>query len=517
MIVLTPEEMRKMDRISIEDAYPEVLLMEMAGRGVADKAAKVLKNNSSQITILCGKGNNGGDGFTAARYLDMWGFNVKVLFTSIKDELSEVSSRNYQIAKLRNIQIEKVNNLDENEIINIINNSDLIIDALLGTGIKGKVRGIYAKLIDFINKSKNNKAKVLAIDIPSGVDGLNGEIHAKAVKADLTVTMAFYKTGLLLYPGRKYCGQIDIVDLGMLKSSLEKIDYNNFLVNEKEASNILPKRKEDGHKGSFGKVLVVGGSKTMSGAPSLSARAVLKSGAGLIKLAVPKSLSTINFQDEIITEYLSENDGFLDLNSYKKIEELSKKADVIAYGPGLGQSKDLILVTKKIVKNINKTLVLDADGINCLAKLDDLNMLKNRRAPLVLTPHLGEMARLLNKSISDIKKNKVKISREFALKYEVNLILKGATTLIALENGELYFNTTGNSGLATAGSGDVLTGIIASLIAQGLTPKKAAVLAPYLHGKSAEIAKEYLSEYSIVAEDIINYLANVIIKLANKR
>ena len=513
MIALTPAEMRKMDKKSIEDGFTSTILMEMAGRGIAELIDEKVRSSESKITIFCGKGNNGGDGFTAARFLDMWGYNVQIFFTGDKEELKEVNYINYKIAKLRKIPIKKVKKLDR-DIKEAVKNSNIIVDALLGTGIQGEPRGIYGDLIELINKSKNSF--VTAIDVPSGVNALSGKVVGNAIKADLTATMAYYKTGLLLNPGYQYCGEIEIIDLGMAASSLEKINYNHFLLGRKNAAGTLGIRKGTGHKGTFGKILVVGGSKSMLGAPALVGEAGLKSGAGLVKIALPDILAkqSLNYKNEIIYEFLTSDSNKITEKAYGEIQKLMKDMDVLALGPGLGQSKEIDSLIEKVLESIEKPLVLDADGINGIKNLDILNKCDNN---IILTPHPGEMSRLINKSIKEIKKNKVEISRKFAVDFGINLILKGANTITALPNGDVYFNVTGNNGLATAGSGDVLTGITASLLAQGLEPSKAAVLAPYLHGKAGDKAEEYLTEYSIIASDIIDYLPKVFEELKKTR
>ena len=509
MIALTPTEMRKMDEQSIEDGFTSAILMEMAGRGVAELVAKQtnskIDNKLKKVTIFCGKGNNGGDGFTAARFLDMWGYNVQIFFTGDSKELKEVNYTNYKIAKLRKIPIKKVNKID-NKLKKEIKNSEIIIDALLGTGIEGKPRGIYDKLINLINKTENNL--VTAIDVPSGVNALSGKVAGKAVKSDLTATMAYYKTGLLLNPGYQYCGKIKVIDLGMVDSSLEKINYNHYLINKKEAAEMLGSRNPTGHKGTFGKILAVGGSLNMPGAPALVGESALKSGAGLVKVGLPDCLEKkdLNYKKELITDFFKSDNKNINSKAFEDIENLMKNFDVLAFGPGLGQSKEINKLVKKILLAVQKPIILDADGLNGLKNLD---ILTESKADLILTPHPGEMARLLNKSIKEIKENKIEISRKFATDYNVNLILKGATTLIALPTGDIYFNITGNNGMATAGSGDVLTGITASLAAQGLDLPQVAVLAPYLHGLAGDKAEKDLTEYSLIASEIINYLPEV--------
>jgi len=505
MIVLTPAEMRKMDNESIADGFTSSILMEMAGRGTAELIDKNYESNELQVSIFCGKGNNGGDGFVVARFLNMWGYNVQIFFTGEAKELKEVNYTNYKIAKLQNIPIKKVKKID-NEIKLKTKKSDIIVDALLGTGIEGKPRGIYGELIDIINTNKHSL--VVAIDVPSGVNALSGEVAGKAVKADLTATMAYYKTGLLLNPGQQYCGEIEVIDLGMVDKSFKKINYNHFVLNNREAAKFLGSREPTGHKGTFGKILVVGGSKNMPGAPALVGEAALKSGAGLVKTALPDIFDPkgLNYKKEIIYDFLKSDGKQITKKAFENIRKSMEKMDVLALGPGLGQSKEISELVRKIINDINKPIVLDADGINALKDLDILN---NCGDNLIMTPHPGEMSRLIEKSVKEIKKNKVEISRKFASEYGVNLILKGATTIIALPNGKIYFNVSGNSGLATAGSGDVLTGIAASLLAQGIKPAKSAILAPYLHGKAGDKAKEDLTEYSIIASDLIKYLPKI--------
>lgn len=513
MIALTPTEMREMDKQSIEDGFTSSILMEMAGRGTAELIDRKVGNSETKISIFCGKGNNGGDGLTAARFLDMWGYNVQIIFTGNKEDLKDVNYTNYKIAKLRKIPIKKVEKLDK-DVKKLVRDSNVIVDALLGTGIQGEPRGIYGELIDLINKSKNNF--VTAIDVPSGVNAFSGDVEGKAVKADLTVTMAYYKTGLLLNPGYQYCGKIEVIDLGMVNSSLEKINYNHFLINNKEAANFLGSRKFTGHKGTFGKILVVGGSKNMPGAPGLVGEAALKSGAGLVKIALPDFFAkqSLNYKNEILYEFLTSDSNKITEKAYGEIQKLMKDMDVLALGPGLGQSKEIDSLVEKVLESIEKPVVLDADGLNAIKNLNILNKCDKN---LILTPHPGEMSRLVDKSIEEIKEHKIEICRKFASDYGVNLILKGATTIIALPNGDIYFNITGNNGMATAGSGDVLTGIIAGLLAQGLKSDKAAILAPYLHGKAGSKAKKDLTEYSLIASDIINYLPKVFGKLENSK
>jgi len=506
MIVLSPAEMREIDRQAIEDGIPDILLMEMAGRGSAELADKLLQYNDSgrKVLIFAGSGNNGGDGLVVARFLDMWGYAVKVIMLKEESSLKGNSLLNFNICKNReNIEIVPVNTLNKKEIVNYCNSSNLIIDAILGTGLKGKVRGIISEIIDIINKSST---EVLAVDIPTGINASNGKVPGKAITAKNTATMAFPKLGMLLYPGHNYMGEIKIIDLGMPKISINKVKYNHYTLTADEAEALLPKRKIDGHKGTFGKINVIGGSTGMTGAPALTGFSALKMGAGLVKIYLPEEIRalTASYYPELITATIN----------YEKLDELTDNIDVLVLGPGLGQSKKAKKIVDKLLLDSKKPMIIDADGINLIS---DLDLLKNNKFPILLTPHPGEMARLIDSSIKEIQDKSIEIAREFSQKYNVYLILKGATTIVSLPDGRIYLNLTGNDGLATAGSGDVLTGIVAGIMAQGLSVEETAILAPYIHGLAGDIASDDINSYSITASDIINYLPVAIKQLIERK
>lgn len=518
MIVLRPEEMRKVDKAAIDAGFPDPILMETAGRGVAEKARYILHDieenhglKGGSILIITGKGNNGGDGLVAARYLDMWGYYVKILLLADGEELDGSPEINYNLCQLRNIAIIEFKNdeLEEGnfqEIEKLVTESDLIIDAILGTGIKGEVREPVATIIGLVNDTVNT---VLAVDIPSGICGDTGKVLGKAIKADYTITMAYPKIGLIVYPGRSYCGEIEIVDLGVPDRFAKELEPEHYVLNKFEAATLLPERPETAHKGTFGKVGVIGGSHGMSGAPALTGSAALRMGAGIVRVAVPSEIEEVvaGFSPEIINISLNGIENLLKVEDLEIIEDLMNNSNVLAVGPGLGRDDSVTKIVNKIIKEFEKPLVLDADGINALNNPD---ILIERSAPLIITPHPGEMARLLNTEIEKIQEDRIGIARQFATTYKVYLILKGAATVIALPEGHVYINPTGNEGMATGGSGDVLTGIIAGLLAQGIDSKDAVTLAPYLHGVSGDLAAEELGSYSVVAGDLIDYLPEAI-------
>ncbi len=523
MIILTPAEMRAVDKRAIEAGFPEILLMEIAGRAVGEKARLLLEEAGhdhhhpgkrvsglarKEVLVITGKGNNGGDGLVAARYLDMWGFRVTILLLAEAEELTASSLCNYQLCQLREIEILSCNNPTgyREEIANLLLRADLVIDALLGTGIKGPVKGPYREMISLINQFSR---LVLAVDIPSGIDGETGAVLGEAVQADFTLTMAFPKIGLVVYPGRDYCGEIEIVDLGIPLDYALAEEPGHFMLDEEEARGLLPERPRDSHKGVFGRVGVIGGSAGMSGAPFLSAFAALKVGAGLVRVAVPEEIqSTVAaYSAELMTLGLEELTDQLTEKNIRRLNDLMAESSVLAVGPGLGKTGGSRELVSKIIREYPGPLILDADGLNSLESLD---LLLEREKPLVLTPHPGEMARLTGLKIKEIQENRIEIARNFAVEHKVYLILKGAVTVIAFPQGTIWLNPTGNDGMATAGSGDVLTGILAGLLASGVELEGAVLLAPYLHGLAGDLAAMDLTPYSMTAGDIIAYLGKAI-------
>lgn len=507
MIVLQPDEMRKVDRAAINAGFPELILMETAGRGVAVQAKKLLdrydyqSRSKARILIFAGRGNNGGDGLVAARLLHMWGFQVQIVLMGTEKDLEGSTLTNYRLCRLRDIDIFEIKKggietKTREKIICFLNRADLVIDALLGTGLRGDVRGAAVDIIKLINVSD---IPVLAVDIPSGIDGLNGKVLGIALRADVTVTMAYPKSGLVLYPGRDYVGRLELVDLGVPDSFAA--DFRHFMLTEREAVDFLPVRESTGHKGTFGKVGIIGGSPGMSGAPAMTGMAALKSGAGLVKIAVPEEIqiSVALSGSELITSGLERG---IEKES-AGIKELIDYSNILAVGPGLGQGSQIEEAVAWILKICSLPVVLDADGINAIK---DTDILKDRDIPIILTPHPGEMARLIKTDTKEVQQDRIKVAREFATNHRVYLVLKGAATIIALPDGRVFINPTGNQGMATAGSGDVLTGIISGLLAQGAEPEDAVVLGPYLHGLAGDLVSEEYCPRSITAGDLIQYL-----------
>ncbi|MCF8008362.1 MAG: NAD(P)H-hydrate dehydratase [Halanaerobiales bacterium] len=499
MIVLTPEQMISLDQEVIKEGFPSILLMETAGRKVFD----IIKERffKKNILIFVGTGNNGGDGLVLARLLDIYDLDVKIIVVGSKDKFSDDFNTNFKICKLRDLNIEFASqSVNYDNIKKQIKTNQLIVDAMLGTGLTNKLRSPFLEIVKLINQ---DDTPVISVDIPTGLNGKTGKVMGDAVKADLTASMAFCKTGHFLYPGREYTNQLEVVDLGFPLSIVNKNKYNHFTLNKREAFQLLPKRSKTGHKGNFGKVLVVGGNIGYEGAPVLTAKSALKTGSGLVKIVTDQETRKIisNSSLEIITEVLK-----TDL-----ITDNVNKYNVVALGVGLGVSEEKKKMISQLIKKCQVPLIIDADGINNLK----LSLLKdNDNSNLILTPHPGEFSNLIGKSITEIEKNRVTYARQFALKYKITLVLKGATSIVALSNGELFLNRTGNDGMATAGSGDVLTGIISSLCGQNISVKNSAVLGTYLHGLAGDIAKEKFGNYSLTAQDILDNISSAILKIS---
>ncbi|AZR71976.1 bifunctional ADP-dependent (S)-NAD(P)H-hydrate dehydratase/NAD(P)H-hydrate epimerase [Anoxybacter fermentans] len=514
MRIVTGEEMRKLDRITIEKVgIPGVVLMEQAGCGAAQEISSRI-GASDSVLIIAGKGNNGGDGFVIHRWLSHWGYNCTTLLLTSREQISGDARINLEILYHLNEDVREVKNEAElQEFWNGIGKYDLIVDAILGTGLKGEVRGLSRRVIEMINESE---LPVMAVDIPSGLDSVRGVPLGVAVEADFTVTFGLPKLGLLLYPGKYYTGDLVVQDIGIPDRVVKEAGIYRFLMDDELCRKMLPLRSEEGHKGTFGRVLVLAGSVGMTGAAALTGEAALRSGAGLVTLGIPKSLNPIMEVKltEVMTYPLPEENGRLSREGIPEIQELMKKVDVVAVGPGLGQSEDLVKILEVILKECDKPLVIDADGLNNLKSL--LHLLKERQKMTVLTPHPGEMARLTGLKLSEIQTDRVGVAERFAREYGVVLVLKGVSTITAFPDGQIYLNSTGNEGMGTGGSGDVLTGILSGFLAQ----QKDEISIPagvYVHGLAGDIAADRGNSRSLIAGDLLRGLALAFQKLEVKR
>lgn len=511
MKVLTGEEMRGVDRTAIQDlGIPGPVLMENAGVQVVKAIQENLGSiRDKHIAIFIGRGNNGGDGFVVARHIDNLGGHARIYLLSHPDTIEGDAKVNLDIISKMNIEIIPV--YDEESIDQIeqeLLGFDIIIDAILGTGIKGTVKGHFAAVIEVINKTPRF---VIAVDIPSGLSTDTGQICGCCIHAQKTVTFARPKLGLLLYPGVDYVGELIIADIGIPPAIEENDQFKTSLITPKMLSPQLEKRTGDTHKGTYGKAFILAGSPGFTGAAALASQAALLSGAGLVTAGVPKSLNPIleTKLTEVMTLPLPEtSDGTLALSALDTILSFAKSAQSLAFGPGVSLHEELFVLLKELIKQTPVPMVIDADGLNLIAKNPDI--LKEANAPIILTPHPGEMARLVGTTIPEIQSNRLTIARNFAKNYQVILVLKGAHTLIARPDGQIFINTTGNPGMSSGGTGDVLTGLMAGLIAQKFEPAFAAITSVYLHGLAGDQAAVKKGERSLIASDLLEQLPDII-------
>jgi len=511
MKLVTSSQIRNIDSKTINVFnIPSLNLMEKAGLGTAELCQKILGDpRGKKVLVFCGTGNNGGDGLVVGRYLAKWKYRVQFFLLGKKGELKGDALTNLNRTvklKLPMKIVSKPEDLPEQL------SCHLIVDAIFGTGFKGEVTGLEKETIERMNRSK---VPVVAVDISSGLNADNGSFNPVCVRATATSTMGLPKIGQFFFPGKEFCGEISVVDIGLSPRAIEEEKINLNLIGEQEVKGYLPVRPGHIHKGDCGKVFLLAGSTGLTGAACLASLSALKSGAGLVVLGVPASLNPILEAKltEVITKPLPDvgKKGNLAVRGLGEIKSYLEWADSVAIGPGLGQHfQTLELVRRLITARINQPVVLDADGLNAFAKQPEL--LKDLPFPLIITPHPGELSRLINQPVSQIQKNRIEIARQTASDFNLVLVLKDAPTLVAEPQGEVYVNPTGNSGMATAGSGDVLTGIITGLLAQKLGLEKdrpvseivleSALAGVYLHGLAGDLAKAEKTSYSMIAGDI---------------
>lgn len=483
--------MRELDkRAMTEGGIPGVVLMENAGRAVFS----VLKERFSPFTlhsfhISCGTGNNGGDGFVVARYLILAGASVTLSITGDVERISGDARVHFEILKQMNAKIEPSPNPDA-----------IQVDALLGTGFQGAPREDILGRIRAINATSR---PVISVDVPSGVNSDTGVIPGEAVKADITVTFAYPKVGMLLHPGTDMIGELVVSDIGFDWKMLDW-DCTAEWARLDEMCGLVPRRVTNSHKGTYGHVLVIGGCREMSGAVSMTALAALRTGAGLVTVATTESALPLVAARamEIMTISLPEKDGALCDASFEALERVLERFDVLCIGPGGTRNPESLGFFSRLLREIKKPMVLDADGLMAL------NEDWGGSHPLVITPHPGESAKMLDTSVSDIEKDRIGAARALANRYHAVAVLKGSHTLVS--NGRLIsVNTTGNPGMATAGSGDALTGIIGGLMAQGCASWDAARLGVALHGYAGDIAARTKGG-GLITGDVINSIPEAI-------
>ncbi len=516
MLLVTANEMQEMDQKTIHSfGIPGLVLMENAGKGAVDVLlSKIKDKNIKKIAVLAGRGNNGGDGFVMARYLMEKGFMVTAFLLASKKAVKGDAKINLALFETlcnhsTGSTLVEIKNEEELKTKKTwILHHDLFIDAILGTGLNSDVRGMIKDVVELMNGSEK---PVFSVDIPSGLNSDTGKLMGTAVNAFATATFAFAKAGHILYPGNIHTGALSIIDIGIPKFITDEKKIQLRLIEKQDIAALFPPREFNSHKGSYGHLLVIAGSTGKTGAAALCADAAMRCGTGLVTLGVAKSLNPImeSLSLEPMTHPLPEKEkGFLSDNCLKDILDLVKGKQALALGPGLGTREGTKKLVYGLIEQSPVPLVLDADAINCIAENPDI--LKKKTKAAILTPHPGEMARLFNLSTQDVQADRIGIARKLASEFDVTLILKGAQTLIALSDGNVFINPTGNPGMASGGMGDVLTGMISGFLAQGFSPEPASLAGVYIHGLCADILSKQMGGFGFMARDVINAIPKTI-------
>ncbi|MGH7422924.1 MAG: NAD(P)H-hydrate dehydratase, partial [Candidatus Methylomirabilales bacterium] len=511
MKVVTAKEIQELDRrAEAEYGISSRILMENAGTG----AVRVMEQHfprlyRSRVVVVCGKGNNGGDGLVVARHLVNGGASVQVLLLAKKEEVKGDAAVNLGIAERSGIPLAEVTSgRDLHKHRESLVTADLIVDAILGTGLTGPAQGIAAEAIQLLNSLGR---PLVALDLPSGLGSDDGLIQEPCIRAQLTLTLALPKRSLLLFPAARCAGEVRVVDIGIPRVLLTDSKLPVDLTEPEEIRTALPPRDPDAHKGTYGHVLVLAGSPGKTGAAALCSLAALRAGAGLVTLAVPEGLNDLMEVKltEVMTVGLPETEErTVAFQARDALLGLMEGKRVLALGPGLSTHPETVRLVASLIQAAKIPLVIDADGITALARQPEV--LSKASVPVILTPHPGELGRMLWVPKEEVIEKRIPIAQKVTSTYNVTLVLKGARTLIAEPGGAVHINPTGNPGMATAGVGDVLTGVIAGLISQGLAPAIAAVVGVYLHGLAGDLACQQLGPEAMIASDLLEKLPEAI-------
>lgn len=499
MKLATVQQMRGMDRYAIEKlGIAEEILMENAAQTSAAMLQREIGIRGKKFVVFCGTGNNGGDGLAVARLILSMGGCAKVFLTASPKKYSGAAKTNYDILCNLAADVQLLGRAEEARMG--IAHCDAIIDAIFGTGLDREVKGLAADVIALINAYKG---PVVSLDIPSGISGDTGAVMGVAVKATRTVTFGLPKPGNLLYPGYEYCGALAVTHISFPPALYERVD----LTLETNDRISLPPRYAEAYKGSMGDVLFIAGGVNYFGAPYFSAMSFLKAGGGYARLAAPASIIPFVAQTgrEIVYLPQRETAAFgLSLKAKPELLALAEKADMVVMGPGLSLQEETTKLIRELAAVINKPLLIDGDGLTAIAERPEI--LLKRKAQTILTPHAGEMARLTRKTVAEVNADKIRVLRDAAGKLNATVVFKGAHSLIGFTDGRVFVNLTGNPGMATAGSGDVLTGCIAAMLGMGLSPESAARKGVFLHGYAGDLAAIEKGQDGITATDILEHL-----------
>ena len=513
MKVVSAEQMGYIDRTAAAKGLTTDILMENAGKAVAEQTKNLTGEIvGREVLVLVGPGNNGGDGLVAARYLEEWGANVSVYLCSARKD----GDRNYKQLIERNTPIFPASEDKSYDGLNkLLASSEVVLDAIFGTGNSRPLTGVYKEVLTRVMKMKEKRPSVslIAVDLPSGMNSDNGAVDPACPKVDVTITLGFPKTGLYNFPGAKRAGKVITVDIG-IPPDLAK-DIGTELITKEWVKSLLPQRNPDANKGTFGKVLVVAGSINYVGAAYLACMGAARSGAGLVTLATARSLqmTLASKLAEVTYIPLPDNDtGIIFSEAFSMIKQYANDYRVILMGCGIGQHPQTAEFVKSVLFNLPYAhfvpIILDADALNVLSRESVWWQKLGRN--VILTPHPGEMSRLAEASLEEIQKERLSIAHSYSEEWQKIVVLKGAYTIIAAPDGRTRISPFANAGLATAGTGDVLSGIIAGLVAQNMPLFEAAACGVYLHAKAGEMVTEELGNAGVIAGDLINMLPRTI-------
>jgi ADP-dependent NAD(P)H-hydrate dehydratase / NAD(P)H-hydrate epimerase len=506
MFAAGQKEMQMMDQYTMEKiGLPGIVLMENAGAKVVEGILAVSPCEKPKVIILAGGGNNGGDGFVIARRLYDLGLEPLLCLLVDPYRIKGDAKVHLDVYIKRGLPLFQLLEHTLPEFQKELSKVDIIVDAILGTGVNGPVREPFNQVISMVNEYAEEKI-IISVDIPSGVSSDTGKVEGEAIKATKTITFVFPKKGFFLHDGPKYIGEWEAVDISVPHSIVKDLGLvMPMLIQDQLVKSMIPARPKHGHKGTFGHALVLGGSRPFVGAPIFTAKAALHSGAGLVTLGIPESIYPMAAAQNPESLYLplSDTDGHFSAKSINEILPRLPEFDVVAMGPGMSRfpgGEDWI---KALLCSLtDQPIVMDADALYLVR--NQLDIVQQYKGEVILTPHPGEMARLINKTIKEVEENRIDIACNFAKNYQVYLLLKGHRSIIATPDGEVYINPCGHDALGKGGSGDVLTGLITSFLAQGASPLHALVSASYLHARAGEEKAKVLSHYGVMPIDLID-------------
>lgn len=505
-------EMKEIDMRSIHDyGIPSLVLMERAALEVAKEAERLMELKKMHVSAgkgviwsVCGLGNNGADGAAAARILHLRGYTAVIILPSVDDRMSKEMEIQLSIAEKLGIPIHRLDDL-------IPGVCDMVIDAVFGIGLTRPVEGAYAELMELINTQREEfGAKVVSVDIPSGISSECGGVLGCAVRADATVTFGEMKIGHVLFPGRQYSGTVTVADIGFVPVD-EEAAKTYVRTHTKEDLMNIPKRAAYSHKGNYGKILVVAGAKNMAGAAYFAAKAAYRTGAGLVKVLTAEENRTViqeKLPEAILATYSTECSSHEQVEFKDYIRNQTDWADVIILGPGIGTEEYSRVMVEAVLEYAYVPIILDADAINLAARYPYLKKFFTEN--LILTPHLSECSRLTGKTVDEIRETLVETAREVSEQYGVTCVLKDAATVIARKDGKVFVNMSGSSAMAKGGSGDVLSGVIAGLLGLGMDECEAASLGVYIHGLAGEAAARKFGVHSVLAGELADFIGEVI-------